>query len=193
MHRGGLVAELQGPDIAQPAGRGSSVGREGAERGPAPRPPAGGGRAPPAPRLAPRARPPALAHRQPSAWRRVLASFGLLPVLTITLVVGVYLYEPRFLNQLNVFNVLRNSAFLMIAAAGQMLVLIVGGFDLSVGAVAALASVTTAMTMAKVLQAGPDAAGPPRPARNFGGPRRRAPVGPPHRPLGAFPPLLAVP
>jgi len=103
--------------------------------------------------------PEALAYRQPSAWRRVLASFGLLPVLTITLVVGVYLYEPRFLNQLNVFNVLRNSAFLMIAAAGQMLVLIVGGFDLSAGAVAALASVTTAMTMAKVLQAGPDAAG----------------------------------
>ena len=91
-------------------------------------------------------------------WRRVLFSFGFLPILTLLLVVGIALYEPRFLNRLNIFNLLRNSAFLMIAASGQMLVLIVGGFDLSIGAVAALASVATALSMAALMQAIPDQA-----------------------------------
>ncbi|MFO1067095.1 MAG: ABC transporter permease [Geminicoccaceae bacterium] len=88
--------------------------------------------------------------------RRGALALGLLPVLTIGLVLLIGLIEPRFINQLNIFNVLRNSAFLMIAAAGQMLVLIVGGFDLSVGAVAALTSVTVAMVMAALLVAMPD-------------------------------------
>ena len=88
--------------------------------------------------------------------RRVFLAFGLLPLLTILLIALIGLVEPRFFNQLNIFNVLRNSSFLMIAAAGQMLVLIVGGFDLSVGAVAALTSVTTAMTMAALATAMPE-------------------------------------
>jgi ribose transport system permease protein len=88
--------------------------------------------------------------------RRVFLAFGLLPLLTIALIATIGLVEPRFFNQLNIFNVLRNSSFLMIAAAGQMLVLIVGGFDLSVGAVAALTSVTTAMTMAALATAMPE-------------------------------------
>lgn len=88
--------------------------------------------------------------------RRVFLAFGLLPLLTLLLIAVIGLVEPRFFNQLNIFNVLRNSSFLMIAAAGQMLVLIVGGFDLSVGAVAALTSVTTAMTMAALATAMPE-------------------------------------
>lgn len=88
--------------------------------------------------------------------RRVFLAFGLLPLLTIALIAVIGLVEPRFFNQLNIFNVLRNSSFLMIAAAGQMLVLIVGGFDLSVGAVAALTSVTTAMTMAALANTMPE-------------------------------------
>ncbi len=47
----------------------------------------------------------------------------------------------------NVFNVLRSSSYLVIISAGQMIVLIVGGFDLSVGAVVPLASVVSALAM----------------------------------------------
>jgi len=43
--------------------------------------------------------------------------------------------------------VLRSSSYLVIIAAGQMLVLIVGGFDLSQGAVVALTSVSSALVM----------------------------------------------
>ncbi|MCL6284159.1 ABC transporter permease [Ruegeria sp. 2012CJ41-6] len=58
------------------------------------------------------------------------------------------LVEPRFLRQANLINVLRGTGFLVLIACGQMLVLIVGGFDLSVGAVVALSSVVSALTMA---------------------------------------------
>ena len=47
----------------------------------------------------------------------------------------------------NLLNVLRSSSYLVIIAAGQMLVLIVGGFDLSQGAVVALTSVSSALVM----------------------------------------------
>ncbi len=87
--------------------------------------------------------------------RRLVLSLGFLPLLLIALVIFMSLVEPRFLNRLNLFNVLRNSSFLMIVSAGQMLVLIVGGFDLSVGAVVALTSVATATTMAYCMQAFP--------------------------------------
>ncbi|WHP70638.1 ABC transporter permease [Phaeobacter inhibens] len=42
---------------------------------------------------------------------------------------------------------MRGTGFLVLVACGQMLVLIVGGFDLSVGAVVALSSVVSALTM----------------------------------------------
>jgi ribose transport system permease protein len=82
---------------------------------------------------------------------------GLAPLLIVLLVLLFGLLEPRFFNRLNLINVLRNSSFLMIAATGQMLVLIVGGFDLSVGAVAALASVVAASAMTSLLVTMPDA------------------------------------
>lgn len=85
---------------------------------------------------------------------------GLAAILIILLVALFGLLEPRFFNRLNLINVLRNSSFLMIAAIGQMLVLIVGGFDLSVGAVAALASVVCASAMTGLLITMPDATGP---------------------------------
>ena len=57
------------------------------------------------------------------------------------LIILFAIFVPHFLALQNVFNVLRSSSYLVILAAGQMLVLIVGGFDLSVGAVVALTSV----------------------------------------------------
>jgi ribose transport system permease protein len=89
-------------------------------------------------------------HR-PAFSERVSASLrvvGLIPILLVLLVAGMVLIEPRFYALPNVFNILRNTSFLAIMACGQMLVIIVGGMDLSVGAMAALASVIAAKVMA---------------------------------------------
>jgi ribose transport system permease protein len=73
---------------------------------------------------------------------------GVLPILFVALVVLLSATQPYFLHGENIINVLRDSSFLVIVSAGQMLVLIVGGFDLSVGAVIALSSVISATVMA---------------------------------------------
>ena len=73
---------------------------------------------------------------------------GVLPFLLVGLIVLFALFVPHFLAVQNILNILRSSSFLVIVAAGQMLVLIVGGFDLSIGAVVALASVVSAIIMA---------------------------------------------
>lgn len=86
-----------------------------------------------------------------------LLSRGLLPLLLVVLFVVLGLVESKFLRTFNLINVLRNASFLMLVASGQMLVLIIGGFDLSVGAVIALTSVATALTMSGLLEAYPDA------------------------------------
>src|SRR3972149_8584015 len=80
-------------------------------------------------------------------WYRLYAAIGFMPVLLLVFVVLLALFVPHFLALQNIFNVLRSSSYLVIIAAGQMLVLIVGGFDLSVGAVVALTSVTSALVM----------------------------------------------
>ena len=89
----------------------------------------------------------------------VVAVIGLLPILLVVIVALLVIFEPRFLGIFNVFNVLRSASFLAILAAGQMLVLIVGGFDLSVGAVIALASTVMAKVMAALMQTMPDQVG----------------------------------
>ena len=71
------------------------------------------------------------------------------------LIVVIFLFTlfsvwvPGFLTFLNVQNVLASISILWIVAIGMTLVLISGGFDLSVGAVAALCGIF----MAKVLEA----------------------------------------
>jgi len=81
---------------------------------------------------------------------RILRSYhpaGFLPVLLTVLLVAFALFIPNFLAVQNLLNVLRSSSYLVIIAAGQMLVLTVGGFDLSQGAVVALTSVCSALVM----------------------------------------------
>lgn len=88
--------------------------------------------------------------RPPSAKveiRRFLANGGVVIVLLIGAIVVTAIAEPRFLNRLNIINVLRNFAFLALPAIGQMVVMTVGGFDLSVGGAMAVASVLTASLM----------------------------------------------
>ncbi len=85
--------------------------------------------------------------------QQLLLALGLLPLILLAMLLFMALVEPKFYGANNIFNVLRSTSFLAIVAAGQMLVLIVGGFDLSVGAVIALTSVVMAKTMAALAPA----------------------------------------
>jgi ribose transport system permease protein len=87
--------------------------------------------------------------------RLIAGRIGFLPALLVALIVGMSAIDPQFYGVNNIFNILRNASFLAIVACGQALVIIAGGFDLSVGAVVALASVVTAKTMAAAAAAFP--------------------------------------
>jgi ribose transport system permease protein len=85
----------------------------------------------------------------PPSRARDLYKASLLPVLLIVLMAALAVAEPKFLSETNLSNVLRTTSYLAIISCAQMLVMILGGIDLSVGVVAALASVLTAMSMAR--------------------------------------------
>lgn len=78
---------------------------------------------------------------------QLMARIGLLPVLIVIMILLMSIAEPRFYGSGNVVNIVRTTALLAVVASGQALVLIIGGFDLSVGAIIALASVITAKAM----------------------------------------------
>ncbi len=88
----------------------------------------------------------------------LILRIGLLPILMAIVVIGTSLMSPYFLGWMNIVNILRMASFLAIIACGQAMVIIAGGFDLSVGAVVALASVVTAKVMAAAASTigGPD-------------------------------------
>jgi ribose transport system permease protein len=90
---------------------------------------------------------------------KILKSIGILPFVLVLTCALLALYEPRFLRTSNLINVLRNASFLMIVSAGQMLVIIVGGFDISVGAIVALTSVSSALSMVGLASMGIESAG----------------------------------
>ncbi|MBN9460438.1 MAG: ABC transporter permease [Burkholderiales bacterium] len=81
----------------------------------------------------------------------------MLPVLFVLAVTIFTLEAPGFLSADNLINVSRQSVYLMIVSLAQLVVLIGGGLDLSVGTVVALASVTGATVMAAAHAAWPDA------------------------------------
>jgi ribose transport system permease protein len=83
-----------------------------------------------------------------------LANGGIVLTLLVVALVATAVAEPRFLNQQNLINLGRNFSFLLIPALAQMLVMTAGGFDLSVGIVAAAGSVVCALTMGAVTAAG---------------------------------------
>ena len=78
---------------------------------------------------------------------RLFIRQGALPYLLVLAVITFTVVADNFLTADNIFNILRQSSFLVIVALGQMLTLLTGGFDLSVGAVIAVASVTAALAM----------------------------------------------
>jgi ribose transport system permease protein len=88
--------------------------------------------------------------------RSIFATVGILPLLMLVVIIIFASQESRFYGTANVLNVMRQSTFLIIVTLGQALVLISGGFDLSVGAVIAVTSVVCARYMANAYAANPD-------------------------------------
>lgn len=98
----------------------------------------------------------------PSLLERVELAFvriGVLPPLLLLAVIVFSQMSDNFLEFENFENVLRQNTFLIIVSLGQMLVLLTGGFDLSVGTGTALVSVVTATVMADSYEAGAGSVG----------------------------------
>src|SRR5215218_7483386 len=88
--------------------------------------------------------------------RSIFSSVGILPILLVVAILYFASQEARFYGQQNITNVLRQSTYLIIVTLGQALVLISGGFDLSVGAVIAVTSVVSARYMSSHYAANPN-------------------------------------
>ena len=88
---------------------------------------------------------------------RIFIRLGVLPFFLIAAMILFAILSPNFLSAQNLVNVARQSVYLVLVSLGQMLVLIAGGFDLSVGTVIALSSVVSALTMTALAPIFPDA------------------------------------
>lgn len=94
----------------------------------------------------------------PGAWLlKLFLHWGVLPFLLVLAVIAFSLMSSRFLTTDNLINLFRQSVYLILVSLGQMLALISGGFDLSVGTVIAVSSVVSALTMGALAQSFPDA------------------------------------
>lgn len=90
--------------------------------------------------------------------RKTFIGMGVLPFLILIATVIFAILSDNFLTVRNLLNVARQSTYLIIVTMGQMLALLTGGFDLSVGTVVALSSVVGAMAMAAMQTAFPGSA-----------------------------------
>lgn len=88
--------------------------------------------------------------------KTLFLKLGVLPFFLGFALVVFSLLSDKFLSGQNLLNVARQSVYLVLVAMGQMLALITGGFDLSVGTVIALTSVVSALTMTWVLSVSPE-------------------------------------
>jgi ribose transport system permease protein len=78
----------------------------------------------------------------------VFAKVGVLPVMMLAALIVFSLLSDNFLTIDNLLSALRQNSYIVIVVLAQFLVLLSGGFDLSVGSVTALVSVTSATAMA---------------------------------------------
>ncbi len=88
---------------------------------------------------------------------RVFVKVGVLPFFLLGALVIFTALSSKFLTGQNLVNVARQSVYLVLVSMGQMLVLISGGFDLSVGTAIALTSVVSASAMVFFVGIFPDA------------------------------------
>jgi ribose transport system permease protein len=83
---------------------------------------------------------------------------GVLPVLLVLAILIFAVTADQFLTPQNLINMLRQSVYLILVSLGQMLALVTGGLDLSVGTILAITSVVGATVMSALYAAHPDAA-----------------------------------
>lgn len=76
--------------------------------------------------------------------RKVFSYIGL-PLVVVSLGLGIQSVRTDFLSPSNLENIMRQGGPLVLVATGQALVIITGGLDISVGSVMGLASVIAAM------------------------------------------------
>lgn len=91
-----------------------------------------------------------------SLMSKIFVRMGVLPFLILLALIIFTILSDNFLTIRNLLNVSRQSTYLVIVSMGQLLALLTGGFDLSVGTVVALSSVVGALTMAAMNAAFPD-------------------------------------
>lgn len=106
---------------------------------------------------APLQRDTAIPDRLTGLGRAIFANVGILPLLLAIVTVYFASQESRFYGAGNIANVFRQATYLVIVTLGQALVLISGGFDLSVGAVIAVTSVVSARFMSNYYADNPEA------------------------------------
>lgn len=92
---------------------------------------------------------PARQARRKLAAADFLARYGLV-VIFIVLIAGMAIVSPTFRDPANLINILMQNSIIGIVACGMLLMIVLGGFDLSVGAVGAAASVVAAAVMIRV-------------------------------------------
>ena len=88
--------------------------------------------------------------------RKSFIGMGVLPFLIVIATIIFAMLSDNFLTVRNLVNVARQSTYLVIVTMGQMLALLTGGFDLSVGTILALSSVVGALAMSAMNAAFPD-------------------------------------
>jgi ribose transport system permease protein len=87
------------------------------------------------------------ASRMKEDWRQYVIYAGF---IVIFIFFSITLSDKGFLDPNNLLNIVRQTAMIAIMAVGMTLVLSAGEIDLSIGSVAGLASVTTALALAKL-------------------------------------------
>lgn len=78
-----------------------------------------------------------------------VARYGLV-VIFLALIVSLAIASPNFRDPANLVNILMQNSIIGIVSCGMLLMIILGGFDLSVGAVGATTSVIAAVVILKV-------------------------------------------
>ncbi|MBN9014691.1 MAG: ABC transporter permease [Rhizobiales bacterium] len=82
--------------------------------------------------------------RSSGRWSSLLQQQGALIALVAVLVLGYFRYGAHFRSSFNIWEMLRNNSYYGLISLGMAFVIMAGGIDLSVGAVAALTSVVAA-------------------------------------------------
>lgn len=87
--------------------------------------------------------------------KTLFVKLGVLPFLLVMALVTFTGLSDQFLTPQNLINLVRQSVYLILVSLGQMLALVTGGFDLSVGTIQAVTSVVGAGVMSAVFAHSP--------------------------------------